>query len=146
MAIFVSDIFADSAKACSVNVSQLAKMFNWWKADPARINQSMWFGRDTAYDEPQLQGRGRLLRHCHLLPLIDEEAWERWLRVFKMKGEKTSDKALVYAEHGGDYVLLYILDEPGAHERARKEKKTMTALYRRAIAFSDGDLALCKAA
>jgi len=127
-------------------MDQLVKMFEWWKADPGRLNHSMWFGRDTPYDEPQLQGRGRLLRHCHLLPMIDGEVRERWLRVFKTKGEKVSDKALVYAENNGDYVLLYIFDEPGAHERARREKKTMAALYRRAISFCDGDLTLCSAA
>lgn len=148
MAIFVSDVLAKCAAEKQVDLTQLVRMFAWWKAEPGRISESLWFGKDGLYDQPQLQGRGRILRHCHLIPLLDKEENERWVKIFKRRGVKTSDKALVYVESeaGRDFLLLYILGEPGAHTSARSDRNFMNALYRRAIAFLDGEHSQCNVA
>ncbi|WP_164739395.1 type II toxin-antitoxin system YafO family toxin [Xanthomonas arboricola] len=122
--------------------------FSWWKADEGRINQSYMFGRDNPYAEPVVEGQKYVLRHVHVIPLASSVDMERWNAVWRRKGEKKSDRALIYASciSGYDYLLIHFLNEPGAHLRARKEMKMMRHFTRQALAFRDGDRSACMAA
>ena len=141
MAVYVSSELKTAAEAAGIDLTQLKLQFAWWKADPGRLNECFWFGRDNPYAEPQMPGYGCVLRHAHMFPTADEKTCERWLTIYKRRGEKKSDRALVYVTNAdGDHLLLYIFDEPQAHERARVEMGTMRQLSRTAIKFLEGDL------
>lgn len=61
-----------------------------------------------------------MLRHVHLVPLSNLSDKARWGEAWRRGGRKVSDRALVYvydSVHG--YLLLFILDEPEAHEIAK---------------------------
>lgn len=147
MAIFLSKHLKTSLAGAQISCAQLVQTFAWWKADPARKDESAFFGRDTQYAVPQLDGRGMILWHVHMLPIKDESAHRRWLRIFQMRGEKTSDKVLVYARNDvGDFLLIYLFDEPGGHAAAWNEERKMRAFYRLAVSFMDGDLTDCEEA
>lgn len=146
MAIYISKSLRQSCLDADIEVAEIIEDFGEWKAsgDP---NSSYLFGRDTPYAEPVIDGQALVLMHTHLIPLIDSEQMKRWDRVWKRRGEKKSDRALIYAQSDeGDFLLIHVLNEPGAHERARKDMSMMRHFTRLAIRFRDGDLSDCQAA
>lgn len=147
MSVYLASNLVATLAHAGISKDQFVRQFEWWKADVSRVNQSMFFGRDTPYAEPQIQGRGMVLRHAHMIPLKDKAAHEKWLAVFKRRGEKKSDKCVVYAQNdSGDFLLIQIFDEPGAHVQARREPALMRHLSRLAIQFIDGDYSHCEVA
>jgi hypothetical protein len=101
--------------------------------------KNILFGKDGAYDAPLIDGK-RLLRHVHLVPLVDEDAKAKWYHRFAFGSRKTSDRALVYASDGHDcHLLIYILEEPDAHRvatmRTRRHAETMKGFAVTAINF-----------
>lgn len=150
MPVFVSHQLEEAAKAAKIDLTKLVEQFAWWKADPDREFRSFWFGKDGAYQSPDVDGRPYELRHCHLPP-SSEPAKTRWAAVFKKLGRKTSDRVLVYARRkNGDYLLIYVLDEPGAHEiaemRTKDHERLMRALAEMAAVFLEGDDSICRVA
>lgn len=144
MAIYVAPLFAESAKKAGLDPAKVVEQFAWWKHSEDRLDSSFWFGRDSAYVDPEVGGKKYRLRHAHLPP-GDVRAKDRWTTLFRRGREKTSDRALVYAQaSNGDYVLLQVLDEPGAHKIARMlsaaDKKLMQDLAAQAAKFIDGVL------
>lgn len=88
--------------------------FSEWR----RVGKHVLFGRDGPYRKPKLRDDGALM-HVHLIPSLQKWEADRWMRLWKQgrpASQRTSDQALVYAENNaGDYLLIAILDEPGAH-------------------------------
>lgn len=77
------------------------------------------FGKDGAYQLPTVNGRRNVLRHVHLVPLKSPEQLKQWDKSWHFRRRKSSDRALVYVDNGrGDYLLIHILNDPGAHETA----------------------------
>lgn len=87
------------------------------------------FGKDSAYATPTVDGKKYVLRHVHLVPLLDQAAFQTWLELYNLGKTKrnwprrTSNRVLVYAtralpEGGEAHLLMYILTEPDAHEIA----------------------------
>jgi hypothetical protein len=77
-----------------------------------------YFGKDSAYIAPPVNGEKYALRHVHLVPEKNKQQLAKWLRIFARHGRKTSDRMLIYAKNSaGDYLLIYILTEPDAHKR-----------------------------
>lgn len=95
--------------------------FECWKELGVRGEYSSYlFGKDGAYSTPRVNGTPNTLRHVHLVPLLNSEHLTRWRIAFRRRSRKTSDRALVYVsdpKHG--HLLIFILDEPDAHEVAR---------------------------
>jgi len=104
--------------------------FKEWKTNwPKHEYNSALFGKDGSYIAPKVDGMSYQLRHVHLVPLIDEAALSNWKKVFRRFGRKTSDRVLVYAgDNRGVYLLIYILDEPAAHEIADMRTPTHKAI------------------
>ncbi len=111
---------------------------NWKSLGPNGEYSNYFFGKDSAYSGVALTG-GKLM-HVHLVPILDKAALAAWDRDWSRHSRKVSDRALVYADDGrGNYLLIYVLDEPHAHAIARMatlaEKETMQAFAEIAAAF-----------
>lgn len=111
-------------------VAGFCEAFDAWKAGfPDTEHTSFLFGKDGAYATPTVDGKRYVLRHVHLVPLHDQTALQKWLALYQLgmtKGHwtrRTSNRVLIYATRslagGGEaHLLMYILNEPDAHEIA----------------------------
>jgi hypothetical protein len=122
----------------------LIKDFKDWKSGDEY--GSYVFGKDGAYTMPVVDGEKNVLRHVHLVPITDRVKLSRWNQAWRRRSRKVSDRALVYINGGkGKYLLIYILDESGAHDIAKmktaEHKELMEAFAAIAEAFLDnGDV------
>lgn len=148
MAIYHSRHVAESAKEANLSLHHLSQQFERWACAPAdEKNNWYWFGKFSPYEEPVLLGRKDVLMHVHLFPVSIPEDLATWNKIWQRKGTKKSDRALVYAGNdAGDFLLIHVFNEPGAHETARKEQRMMAHFSRLAISFIDGDYSSCVAA
>lgn len=148
MAIYHSQHLADSAKAANLSLHHLSQQFERWAlASSDDKNKWYWFGRFAPYSEPVILGRTDVLMHVHLYPVSIPDDLAIWNKIWNRKGTKVSDRALVYAGNdAGDFLLIHVFNEPGAHEIARKEQRMMAHFSRLAISFIDGDYSQCAAA
>lgn len=140
-------------EAGGASADELCQVFDAWKAGfPGSEFTHPLFGKDGAYSRPMVDGKPYVLRHVHLMPVQDSGALERWMATHNRGvqkgnwGRKTSDRVLVYATRslpGGEeeHLLLFILDEPQAHETAQMKtpeaKKLMAQLASCAADFMD---------
>lgn len=100
----------------------LCSEFLNWKATGEYDHH--YFGKDSAYIAPPVNGEKYVLRHVHLVPVLDTKQIARWLRDFARRGRKTSDRILIYTKDAkGDYLLIYILSEPDAHKIATMQNQ-----------------------
>jgi hypothetical protein len=102
-----------------------AKVFCDEFAQWRKSGTNILFGRDEPYRrEPKVDGDDKLL-HVHLMPDIEVNpgAHDLWVKRWRRKRPaswRTSDNALVYvSDDAGNFLLIFILDEPGAHEIAQ---------------------------
>ena len=112
----------------------------WVQLPESEQYKNFLFGKDAAYISPKVGGDPYRLRHVHLVPLTELEDLEKWDKAHKRKSRKTSNRHLVYASDGrGNHLLIYILDEPSAHEvaamRTPKNKDVMQGFAAVAEAF-----------
>lgn len=117
MAVFFTKDVADSLAKLGFNGDELAEFFGDWKSSPQNEYESPLFGKDGYYAGFNVHGQ-MVLRHVHLPP-PDGPARERWLRNYKHRSRKTSNRCLIYAtsSNGMDHLLLYVVDDPpGAHQ------------------------------
>ncbi len=116
-----------------------AAEFDHWKSLGERGEYSnILFGKDGAYSTPVVNGAANILRHVHLVPLLDVKKLAQWNRHHQRRSRKTSDRALVYASdarHGN--LLIYILDEPDAHGIARMRTHKHRAAMLRFAAIAE---------
>lgn len=131
------------------SADEFCQVFDAWKAGfPDSEFTHPLFGKDGAYSRPMVDGTPYVLRHVHLMPVQNSSARDRWMATHKQgiqKGRwsrKTSDRVLVYATRrppGGkeEHLLLFILDEPEAHETANMKTPDAKQLM--------GQLASCAA-
>ena len=99
------------------------------------------FGKDSAYTTPLVGGKKYVLRHVHLKPR-EPSLIKRWMAALGRKGRKTSNRALVYVEANGDFLLIGVLEN--AHEVAamqtRDSRDLMQEFAEIAEAFQDGSI------
>ena len=112
--------------------------FKRWKS--ADEYSSYWFGKDSAYIAPPVNGERYRLRHVHLVPLADKVQLAKWNQAWKRRTRKTSDRVLIYVgNHRGDFLLIFILPEPDAHAvatmKTTKAKEIMLGVAAVAEAF-----------
>ena len=123
---------------------ELIERFTKWKSGDEY--GSYYFGKDSAYVRPHVDGKPYQLRHVHTVPLQDQDALRRWKTVYRRRGRKTSDRVLVYTADGKDgFLLIYVLEEPTAHEIANmktvEDTEIMEGFAEVAAAFIDnGDV------
>jgi mRNA interferase YafO len=119
--------------------------FKQWKKS-ANEHGDYHFGKDSAYVSPSINGNKYILRHVHLVPVIDKNQLSVWNKKWLFKGRKTSNRVLIYVNDNKDnFLLIYILSEPDAHEialmKTQKHKELMNNFAIVAEAFiSDGSI------
>jgi mRNA interferase YafO len=118
MKVFITEILREALIAQGDNPDLLMHDFLQWKKGSAY--SSIYFGKDGAYISPKVDGLHYVLKHVHLIPLEDKRQLAIWYKKFHTLSVKTSDRHLVYVDDGRDnYLLIYILSEPSAHQIAR---------------------------
>lgn len=128
-------------KALSEDPEAFAAEFNAWKAQGSKGEyESFLFGKDSAYVRPEVDGEQYQLRHVHLVPIKDLQKLTIWEKLWKRRTRKTSDRVLVYTSNTrGNHLLIFILDEPTAHDIAKmkstEDKQLMERLAAVAAAF-----------
>ena len=114
MSVKITKALESALLADELDPGLFANGFASWKAGDEYGNYL--FGKDSAYVNPEVDGKRYVLRHVHLVPLTDVAQLAQWDKVWRRKGRKTSDRALVYvSDDKGNHLLIYILDEPDAH-------------------------------
>jgi mRNA interferase YafO len=122
MVVKMTKVLKEFLEADGLDSQLFINLFKKWKSSGEY--SSFHFGKDAAYFTPIVNGGKYILRHVHLVPLVDKSQKERWLRAWKVRGRKTSDRVLVYvSDKKGNFLLIFILSEPNAHEVARMGTK-----------------------
>lgn len=113
--------------------------FNAWKAlGTANEYSTFLFGKDGAYGKLPLPMTLSRLMHVHLPPILDEAALNKWKWALSKKRRKVSDRVLVYADaKNGNYLLIFILDEPTAHEIVKMKNLTDKNLMRQFVTVAE---------
>jgi Toxin YafO, type II toxin-antitoxin system len=110
----------------------LINYFTEWKQSPA--TEDYYFGKDAF-------NRGSsVLRHVHLPPKSSSDGIAVWQTCWRRQRNRTSDRHLFYVDRGlGRYLLIFIFDDPGAHEflanPTNEQKALLTELERIANDF-----------
>ncbi|MDK4681094.1 type II toxin-antitoxin system YafO family toxin [Kingella negevensis] len=95
------------------------------------------FSKDGAYIMLKVNGESYILRHVHLVPVINLQDKMRWDRAWQMGRKRTSDRALIYVADGDSHLLIAILDEPTAHQIAKMEMPTDRAIMEQFAQIAD---------
>lgn len=118
-------------------MADLVDEFEFYKRGwPKSEDRFYYFGKDGGYSFPPLTDPHQI-QHVHLWPSADSpesKAWEAgWDRTVEKEKptRKTSNRVLVYARDGHQYLLIYILPEPDAHAIAKGLTKDTAALMNR---------------
>lgn len=139
MATRLTDALRGLLRESGEDPDNFAAEFDHWKSrGPNGEYSSYLFGKDGAYNTPKVNGVPDILRHVHLVPLKEPGALAQWKKAWKRFGRKTSDRHLVYvsdAYHGN--LLLWILDEPGAHDIALMRTPEDAQLMRQFAVVAD---------
>jgi mRNA interferase YafO len=115
---------------------ELSNQFMRWKKE-GEYN-SYYFGKDSAYVLPTVNGEKYKLRHIHLVPLTDKKQLAIWNQKWQFGGRKTSDRVLIYAEDNlNNFLLIFILSEPDAHKIAQMKEPKNEQLMKRFAAIAE---------
>lgn len=109
MGIELSNTLKKQLSALNLDPEILKKNFADWNLSGA--TDCTVFGKDAF-------NRGStVLRHIHMRPMNDPVADSKWKTMAKRGSTPTSDRYLFYANSGnGNYLLIYIVNNPGAHD------------------------------
>lgn len=120
MTVHVTKALGSQFASVGGDLTDFVDKFERWKSKgPSGEHESYFFGKDGAYTLPAVNGVRYILRHAHLVPRQDPASLARWEQRWKNRSRKTSNRVLVYVSdvtHG--HLLIYILEEPDAHEVA----------------------------
>lgn len=98
------------------NPKDLIDVFREWKMSGERGEDDFYeFGKDTAYIAPSVNGEPYVLRHVHLVPILDTAQLAQWNKNWEKHRRRTSNRALVYVQDNQRFLLIDILPEPFAH-------------------------------
>lgn len=141
MKAHATQILQDQFAGIHDDLDVLVSEFERWKDKGAAGEYSSYFfGKDSAYIDPKVNGAPYTLRHVHLAPITQAKQIAKWNRDWLNKSRKTSDRVLVYVSNSnGEALLIFILPEPDAHEIARmktpQDKALMNSFSEIADAF-----------
>ncbi|MEI6746739.1 MAG: type II toxin-antitoxin system YafO family toxin [Methylococcaceae bacterium] len=123
-------------KQSGICVDEFCNQFIKWKN--AGEYSSYYFGKDSAYVAPTVDGEKYKLRHVHLVPLIDQKQLAVWNKKWQFGGRKTSDRVLIYVEDNrNNFLLIFILSEPDAHKIAQMKELKHEQLMKRFASVSE---------
>ena len=88
--------------------------FNWKKQGSAGEYTHPMFGKDAGFRGVTIHGV-HSFKHTHLRPK-NKAARKKWYHDLENKSIKTSDTFLLYVQNKDKFLLIAILDEPGAHD------------------------------
>ncbi|KQV51333.1 type II toxin-antitoxin system YafO family toxin [Duganella sp. Root336D2] len=118
MSVKITTVLRQSLEAQGLDADKLLVDFAEWKAGDEYDH--FFFGKDAPYTTPVVDNEKNVLMHVHLVPLKDYDQLANWKKKFRHRSRKTSDRVLVYvSDKRKGHLLIYILDEPDAHEIAR---------------------------
>ncbi len=144
MVVRITTVLENKLKSGGLDSRLFVKSFKDWKS--GEEYGSFYFGKDGKYFTPSVGGVTYVLRHVHLVPIVDQTKLNAWKNNWRHRSRKTSDRVLVYVQDNrGNYLLITILPEPGSHQIARMETQQDRDLMERfaliAEAFIDhGDV------
>lgn len=116
MVVKITAALEHALKADGLDSILFCQSFKEWKNGDEF--GSYYFGKDSAYAKPTVDGQKYALRHVHLVPVLEQIS--TWKKIWRLRGRKTSDRVLVYTTNSkGDFLLIFILTEPDAHKIAR---------------------------
>lgn len=125
MVVKITAALENALKADGLDSTLFCRSFKEWKTGDEY--GSYHFGKDSAYAMPTVDGEKYALRHVHLVPVLNQLS--TWEKIWKLRGRKTSDRVLVYTQNSnGDFLLIFILSEPDAHEIARMKNPRHKAI------------------
>lgn len=116
-----TEALREQLRAVHEDPEDFRQTFAEWKAGGAATEYTYYlFGKDGGYGMLPFQMSTGSLKHVHLVPLLDPVALAKWDRAHDREQRKVSNRVLVYAEDSrGNHLLIYVLDEPDAHEIAK---------------------------
>lgn len=129
---------SNQLKELGSDAAAFAAEFDAWKATGTEGEyESFLFGKDGAYARPKVDGDQYLLRHVHLVPLKNVVQLSIWKKLWRRRSRKTSDRVLVYAsDTRSNHLLIFILEEPTAHDVAMMKSEQDTRLMERFAAIA----------
>jgi mRNA interferase YafO len=120
MVVRITTVLENKLKSGGLDSRLFVKSFKDWKS--GEEHESFYFGKDGKYFTPSVGGVPYVLRHVHLVPIIERSTLNLWKKSWRHRSRKTSDRVLVYVQDNqGGYLLITILPEPGSHQIARME-------------------------
>lgn len=145
MVVKITGILKNFLDEDNLNIEEFCARFASWKLSLDEYS-SYFFGKDSAYVQPTVGGDKYILRHVHIVPILDLKKRSEWDKFFRLNKRKTSDRVLVYVSDKKDnFLLIAILAEPNGHIIAsmenKKHKEIMEYFAMVAEAFiSDGEI------
>lgn len=137
----ITKILEDQITKEGLDYNFFIDLFSKWKCGGASQEHSYYeFGKDGAYNKPKVNDATYVLKHVHLVPIIDLETKAKWDAAWKHNSRKTSNRVLVYAGDGPKkFLLIAILPEPDAHSiasmKTSSDVDTMTSFSQIAEEF-----------
>ncbi|MEN9866421.1 MAG: hypothetical protein RL748_2011 [Pseudomonadota bacterium] len=121
LSVKMTTILAQQFTSQRLDAALFMELFaNWKSSGPAGDDNFYEFGKDGAYSRPLVNNQAYVLRHVHLLPVVDMQKRLEWDRRWRNYSRRTSDRVLVYVDDGPKrFLLIAILPEPEAHNIAR---------------------------
>jgi mRNA interferase YafO len=110
------------SRIASINsdLPDFVESFTEWKAAGGGEDDAYEFGKDSAYINPKVNGANNVLRHVHLVPIVDQRQAAKWDKKWEQHSRRTSDRVLVYVDDQGKrFLLIAVLEEPDAHDIAQ---------------------------
>lgn len=124
----VAPALREKLTSCGLDPEILQADFIDWKSGDE--DGSYFFARDG------LNRDSKYLAHAHILPTI-QDALDKWNSAWSKHRKRTSDRYLFYVDGGllFGYLLLDIVDDPGAHHVWKSEPARVKALEQAAEQF-----------
>jgi mRNA interferase YafO len=136
-----TNILAQEFQKSGLDLDLLVNLFSEWKSLGAQGEDAVYeFGKDVPYERPHVNSVKNVLRHVHLVPILDVESKIAWDKAWVRASRRTSNRALVYVDDGPEkFLLIAILPEPVAHAVSRmltpQDKAVMTRFAEIAESF-----------
>jgi len=118
-----TNVLAQEFQKSGLNLDLLVNLFGEWKSLGSQGEDAIYeFGKDVPYERPHVNAKKNILRHVHLVPILDVASKAAWDKAWMRESRRTSNRALVYVDDGPEkFLLIAILPEPTAHAVSRMQ-------------------------
>ncbi len=119
----ISPWLQEAFSAENINAQHFIDRFVQWKHSGE--DESYFFGKDA------LNLHSCMVRHVHMVPISTPNALAAWDTNWQRRRKRVSDRFLFYVDGGRHgYLLLYIVNDPGAHEFLSSKDSANQAVQR----------------